>query len=77
VLKRHLDAAVAYRARPLRAPLHVLRTAESEAAIESEWAQYTPALTRHTVPGDTLSMLKPPHVDAVGRVLGRLLAGAP
>lgn len=75
-LKLHLQAAVDYRARPLRAPLHVLRTVEGDAAVESEWAQYAPSLTRHTVPGDTLSMLKPPHVGEVGRVLGRLLAEA-
>ena len=76
VLRLHLDAGVNYRARPLRAPMHVLRTAVSDDAVDGEWARYTPSLTRHTVPGDTLSMLKPPHVDAVGRVLGRLLEDA-
>jgi len=73
VLKLHLDAGVNYRARPLRAPLHVLRTADGDDRVDGEWARYTPAFRRHPVPGDTLSMLKPPHVESVGRVLGRLL----
>jgi thioesterase domain-containing protein len=73
VLRLHLDAGVNYRARPLRAPVHVLRTADGDDKVDGEWKRFTPALKRHPVPGDTLSMLRPPHVEAVGRVLGRLL----
>ena len=73
VMPLHLDAGVNYRARPLRAPVHVLRTADGNEAVDVEWERFTPALKRHPVPGDTLSMLRPPHVESVGRVLGRLL----
>jgi thioesterase domain-containing protein len=76
VLRLHLRAGVDYRARPLRAPLHVLRTADGDDAVEGEWARYSPSLARHTVPGDTMSMLRPPHVEAVGRILGGVLQDA-
>jgi len=73
VLRLHLDAGIKYRARPLRAPVHVLRTSDGDDTVDGQWERYTPTLKRHPVPGDTLSMLRPPHVEAVGRVLGRLL----
>jgi len=73
VLQLHMDAGVKYRARPVRAPVHVLRTSDGDDTVDGQWARFTPSLTRHPVPGDTLSMLKPPHVEAVGRVFGRLL----
>ena len=76
VLQLHLDAGLKYRASPLRAPVHVLRTSDGEDAVDGAWERYTPSLKRHPVPGDTLSMLRPPHVEAVGRVLGRLLQEA-
>jgi len=76
VLRVHLDAGVGYRARPLRAPVHVLRTVDGDDVVDGQWERLTTALERHPVPGDTLSMLRPPHVDAAGRVLGRLLEDA-
>jgi thioesterase domain-containing protein len=76
VLRLHLDAGVNYRARPLRAPLHVLSTAEGDDAVLGEWSRYSPSLARHTVPGDALSMLRAPHVAAAGRILGRVLEDA-
>jgi thioesterase domain-containing protein len=73
LLKLHLDAALNYRARPFGAPLHVLRTADGDDRVDGKWARFTPAFRSHAVPGDALTMLKPPHVESVGRVLGRLL----
>lgn len=70
----HIEAAVEFRARPLKAPVEVLRTAGFPAESLHGWT----AIARggigvHDVPGDTFSMLKPPQVDAIGRLLGRML----
>lgn len=78
VVAIYVDAGVAFRARALRAPVDVLRTAGFPDATLQGWARIAGGgLARHDVPGDTFSMLKPPHVDAVGRILGGVLqAGA-
>jgi thioesterase domain-containing protein len=77
LLKLHIEAGVAYRARPLRARTCVLRTAGCADAVLDGWSSVAPgALSLHDVPGDTFSMLRLPHVETVGRTLGRLLADA-
>ena len=77
LLKLHIAAGVAYRARPLRARTCVLRTAGCGDAVLDGWSSVAPgALSLHEVPGDTFSMLRLPHVETVGRILGRLLADA-
>ena len=77
IVTLHIEAGVAYRARPLRAPIDILRTAEFPQSLQSEWARIAAGgLAIHEVPGDTFSMLKPPHVVDVGRVLGRVLRGS-
>ena len=77
LLKLHIEAGVAYRARPLRARTCVLRTAGCGDAVLDGWSSVAPgALSLHDVPGDTFSMLRLPHVETVGRTLGRLLADA-
>jgi thioesterase domain-containing protein len=74
VLRVHTEAAFAYRARPLRASLHVLRTEAMHDVVLENWSRIaTAGIARHRVPGDTFSMLRPPHVEAVGRSLGRAL----
>ena len=76
LLRSHIDAGVAYRARPLRAPLRVLRTEGCRDAVLDGWTRIaTGGLSLHDVPGDTFSMLRPPHVEAVGETLGRVLEG--
>jgi thioesterase domain-containing protein len=73
-LQLHVEAGLAYRARRLRARAHVLRTRECPDALLAGWAEIaTGGLSRHAVPGDTFSMLQPPHVEAVGRCLGTAL----
>ena len=77
LLKLHIDAGVAYRARPLRARTCVLRTEGCGDAVLDGWSRIAPdALSFHDVPGDTFSMLRLPHVETVGRILGRLLVDA-
>lgn len=77
LLKLHIEAGVAYRARPLRARTCVLRTAGCGDAVLDGWSRIAPdALSFHDVPGDTFSMLRLPHVETVGRILGRLLVDA-
>ncbi|HEY7141942.1 MAG TPA: alpha/beta fold hydrolase [Methylomirabilota bacterium] len=73
-LRLHVEAGLAYRARRLHAPTHVLRTRECHDAVLAGWAAIAAGgLSRHEVPGDTFSMLQPPHVEAVGRCLGAAL----
>jgi thioesterase domain-containing protein len=75
VLRLHTEAALAFRARPLDAALHVLRTPACHDVVLENWRKVARGgTTRHAVPGDTFSMLKPPHVEAVGRALGSALA---
>jgi acyl carrier protein len=63
-------AGVDYRARPLRAPCTCLRTADGDDAGRRRVGALHPALKAPPAAGDTLSMLRPPHVESVGRVLG-------
>jgi thioesterase domain-containing protein len=71
---RHLDAAFAYRARRCDVPIVILVTDGDEDASGGRWARIAGAgVVRHAIPGDSFSMLHAPHVDAVGRVLGRAL----
>ena len=76
VVRLHLDACVRYRASPLQAPIAVLRTAACGDDIVGEWHRYSSQVVQETVPGDALSMLRPPHVEATARTLGRVLADA-
>lgn len=74
MLRLHIEAGLAYRARPLRARTHVLRTLGCHDAVLEGWAEIaTGGLSRQEVPGDTFSMLRPPHVEAVGQSLGAVL----
>jgi thioesterase domain-containing protein len=74
LLRLHIEAGMAYRARPLRARACVLRTAECDDAATAGWAQIaTGGLSLREVPGDTFSMLRPPHAAVVGRALGAVL----
>ena len=57
--------------RPRRSHAGALRRLRWRRTVDGNGA--APMLKRHPVPGDTLSMLRPPHVEAVGRVLRRLL----
>lgn len=77
VLQLHLAAGNAYRARPLGAPIDVLCTQECHGALLAGWRHIAAgALSRQAIPGDTFSMLRPPHVGAVGRSLGAILQDA-
>ncbi|CAG0974751.1 Dimodular nonribosomal peptide synthase [Burkholderiales bacterium] len=74
MLVLHVDAGVRYRARPVRAPVHLLQTGAADIPVDDRWTHIAAGvLTRRMVPGDTFSMLRPPHVEAVGRILGRVL----
>lgn len=75
LLRLHIDASLSYRAAPLRVPLRVFRAAGSEDAMVAGWPRLaTAGCAIEVVPGDTFSMLRPPEVEAVGRMLGRALA---
>jgi len=76
LVARHLDAAFTYRARPCAAPIVVLATDGGDDASGGRWSRIADGgLVQLAIPGDSLSMLRPPHVDTVGRVLGRALDG--
>jgi len=76
LVARHLDAAFAYRARLCAAPIVVLATEGGDDASCGRWTRIADGgLEQHAIPGDSFSMLRPPHVDTVGRVLGRALDG--
>jgi thioesterase domain-containing protein len=77
MLKLHIDAAIAYRARRLRAPVHVLCTGGSADVLMAGWAAIAGGgVAAEEVPGDTFSMLASPHVEVVGRTLGAALEAA-
>jgi thioesterase domain-containing protein len=74
VLKLHIDAAIAYRTRRLCAPVHVLCTGGGADVLMAGWAAIAGGgVAAEEVPGDTFSMLAPPHVEVVGRNLGAAL----
>ena len=76
VLRAHAHAALAYRARPVHASMHVLRTASCPDVVLDNWEKIAAGgVTRHAIPGETFSMLRPPHVEAVGRTLAAVLEG--
>ncbi|MEO8486394.1 MAG: alpha/beta fold hydrolase [Betaproteobacteria bacterium] len=71
----HVDASLAYLGRPVRARTHVLCSEGWDASLVEGWSALAIGrVVRHELPGDTFSMLRPPHVEAAGRVLGRALA---
>lgn len=77
VIERHLGAAVAYRARPVRAGADLFRTAQCSGAVQAGWLPIAAGgLVDHAIPGDTFSLLQPPHVTAVGRSIGHALRAA-
>jgi len=77
VIERHLDAAVAYRAHPVRAGADLFRTAQCSAAVQAGWSPIVGGgLVDHAVAGDTFSLLQPPHVADVGRSIGNALRAA-
>jgi thioesterase domain-containing protein len=77
VLRLHIDAGVAYRARPLRAGVDVLRTEGCPAAALEGWTTIAAGgVVQRQIPGDTFSMLQQPHVESVGRSLGSALQDA-
>ena len=77
MLTLHIEAAIAYRAGRLRAPVHVLSTGGGGDALIAGWAAIAGSgVSGEEVPGDTFSMLAPPQVEVVGRCLGAALEAA-
>ena len=61
MLTLHIEAAIAYRTRRLRAPVHVLSTGGGRDALIAGWAAIAGGgVSGEEVPGDTFSMLAPP-----------------
>ena len=77
VVTLYVNHSVVYRARGCAAPITLFETLAPDPPDLARWTRIGGAApARHTVPGDTMSMLRPPHVEAVGRALGQALAGA-
>lgn len=77
LLRLHGEAGSAYRARALQARVHILFTEDCPRSVLAGWARIAAGgVTLNEVPGDTFSMLRPPHVEAVGRTLGAALLDA-
>src|SRR5262245_52126219 len=68
----NIEAGGVDRARRLRAASIILRTREYDDAGPRGGSEIAAGeLSRHEVPGDTFSMLRPPHVQVVGPSRGR------
>ncbi|MCU7249831.1 non-ribosomal peptide synthetase [Pseudomonas koreensis] len=79
----HGHALAHYRISPIPAPLHLLRAEErsaqmSQLSLTRGWAEELPGSELHCieVPGDHQSMMKAPHIQALGRALGEALETA-
>lgn len=83
-LRRHLltarlsmAAAMRYRAQPCAASIHLVQASDgpSRELLADELRRVTAGTLRvHTVPGDHLSMLRAPDVEATARLLDQLLS---
>jgi thioesterase domain-containing protein len=70
----HLRAGARYRARTLDIPVVLFRSATHAPATFQDWRQLTTAgYEELSVPGDSISMLIPPHVQQLGSALGEVL----
>lgn len=77
LIERHVGAAVAYRAHPVRTGADLFRTAQCSDAVRAGWTPIvTGGLVDHAIAGDTFSLLQPPHVADVGRSIGNALRAA-
>jgi thioesterase domain-containing protein len=77
VIEHHVSTAIAYRARPVRAGADLFRTAQCSSAVRAGWSPIVGGgLADHAIPGDTFSLLQPPHVADVGRSIGAALRAA-
>ncbi|MFJ3410845.1 orfamide A non-ribosomal peptide synthetase OfaC [Pseudomonas protegens] len=79
----HGHALAHYRVHPLGMPVHLFCAAERPTELSRRsptlgWGEILPAGELHciSVPGDHLSMMKAPHIQALGHALGQALAAA-
>ncbi|UVM29704.1 non-ribosomal peptide synthetase [Pseudomonas sp. B21-021] len=79
----HGHALAHYRINPIRLPLHLLRATERSApmsrlSLTRGWAEELPGVELNCidVPGDHQSMMKAPHVQALGQALTQALETA-
>ncbi|KPG85161.1 non-ribosomal peptide synthetase [Pseudomonas sp. RIT-PI-o] len=79
----HGHALAHYRISPLPVPLHVFRAQQRSAAMAPlsptlGWAEDLPDAELHCidVPGDHQSMMKAPHIQALGQAIGQALEAA-
>jgi len=75
VLTRHLGAASRYRAEPIETDIRVIRSRSHPHRLYQGWARCS--MTHHEeviIPGDTFSMLTPPHVRALADAVEKALA---
>jgi thioesterase domain-containing protein len=77
VVTLYVDHSVAYRARRCAAPIALISTVAPDDPDLARWTHIggRPP-TQHAAGGDTMSMLRPPHVEGLGRTLGAALAQA-
>lgn len=74
VIETHLAAGLRYRIRPVRTGIALLRTPAHDARVFHGWRSIgTGGYREVEVPGDTFSMLKPPHVRVLGQRLSEIL----
>ena len=74
VVERHVAAALAYRARPVRTGADLFRTAQCSGAVLAGWSPIAAGgLADHAIAGDTFSLLRLPHVADAGRRIGSAL----
>lgn len=65
-----INMADNYQANRLKAPIVVIRTEGTEQILFEGWQQFSSScVTQHTVPGNTTTMLSPPHAKEVAEIV--------
>jgi thioesterase domain-containing protein len=79
VLSIHIDAAVKYKSNAAAtSKIVLLRTRSYDEVVFRAWRRISSDdFSEFEVPGDTFSMLVPPHVSILGKQLGDVLSGSP
>jgi len=74
IIRTHVDAGLRYRGAPVKARITLLRTRTHDVRTFLGWRPIgTGGFDEVEVPGDTFSMLKPPHARVLGQRLSEIL----
>jgi thioesterase domain-containing protein len=74
--REQIRMSFGYRASPINAAIALLRTPVHPDVVFQGWKHFSTNFVEHVVPGETFSMLSPPHVTILGARLDKVLANA-